>query len=87
MANTKLIQLLDAMTDSSVFGAEADALNVKFKKVLSISQLIATKIDAPELMLNELKASIVTQQMRRSSGKLVKVISSIPAIAVQDDFI
>ena len=83
---SSLVEVLEDIPDSSVFGCDADATFSKLKGVDSIHKLIAIDIPAADVLLRNINATILSLGKRRP-GVLLNAVMQIPAVAVQEDFI
>lgn len=81
-----LIEVLETVQSSSVFGSEADNAYAILSAAESTQELAEIEIANPEIILRNVVDTIAYLGHRRQ-GDLVKVLASIPSVAVQDDFI
>jgi hypothetical protein len=81
-----LIELIEEINESSVFGAAADTVYESIKNATSVQELLQINIDSPAVIIRSVRDTLARQSTRRA-GELCRLISAIPSVAVQEDFI
>ena len=80
----EVIELIDSLEESSVYGALADRLFAEFSEATSATSILAIKIDAPLVLLNTLK-SLLEKDLTKMDFH--NVVSTLPTVPVAEYFI
>lgn len=80
----EVIELIDSLEESSVYGALADRLFEEFSKANSATSILAIKVEEPLILLNTLK-SLLEKDLTKMDFH--NVVSTLPTVPVAEYFI